>query len=159
MGVDGGLSDAVFAVSDVQFECAVGFDGFETHLSFPREPPLEPLFSNPRIRTPHASKDDSFDSRTRACSAHTFESKQSPDSAAIIGRTGMDELSLDEAPIEISGHIRKYVRRQDLEDVPNTDRIGDHDMTLEEDDLLGAEVPVVNPSPDSRNLLFLSTIG
>jgi len=65
----------------------------------------------------------------------------------------MDELSFDVAPIEISGHIRKYVRRQDLKDASNTDRVIDHAVTLEEDDFLGTEVPVVDPSPESRDLL------
>lgn len=65
----------------------------------------------------------------------------------------MDELSFDVAPIEISGHIRKYVRRKDLEEVSETDRIIDHAQTLEEDDFLGTEVLVVNPSPDSRDIL------
>lgn len=65
----------------------------------------------------------------------------------------MDEFSFDIAPIEISGHIRKYVRRKDLREVSETDRIIDHAQPLEEDDFLGTEVPVVDPSPDSRDLL------
>lgn len=65
----------------------------------------------------------------------------------------MNEFSFDVAPIEISGHIRKYVRRKDLQDVSETDRVIDHAITLEGDDLLGTEVPIVNPVPGSRDLL------
>jgi hypothetical protein len=65
----------------------------------------------------------------------------------------MNEFSFDVAPIEISGHIRKYVRRKDLEDVSKTDRVIDHAITIEGDDLLGTEVPIVNPVPGSRDLL------
>lgn len=65
----------------------------------------------------------------------------------------MNEFSFDVAPIEISGHIRKYVRRKDLHDVSETDRIVDHAVTLEEDDFVGTEVPVVDPSPGSQDLL------
>jgi CBS domain-containing protein len=65
----------------------------------------------------------------------------------------MNEFSFDVAPIEISGHIRKYVRREDLKEVSETDRIIDHAQTLEEDDFLGTEVPVIDPSPGSRDLI------
>jgi hypothetical protein len=65
----------------------------------------------------------------------------------------MNDLSFDVAPIEISGYIRKYVRRQDLEEVSKTDKVIGHAEPLEEDDLLGSEVPVINPSPGSRDLL------
>ena len=65
----------------------------------------------------------------------------------------MNEFSFDVAPIEISGHIRKYVRRKDIQDVSETDRVIDHALTLEGDDLLGTEVPIVNPVPGSRDLL------
>lgn len=65
----------------------------------------------------------------------------------------MNEFSFDVAPIEISGYIRKYVRREDLEEVSKTDEIIVHAEPLEEDDLLGSEVPVIDPSPDSRDLL------
>lgn len=65
----------------------------------------------------------------------------------------MNELSFDVAPIEISGYIRKYVRREDLEDVSKTDEIIVHAEPLEEDDLLGSDVPVIDSSPDSRDLL------
>jgi CBS domain-containing protein len=65
----------------------------------------------------------------------------------------MDELSFDVAPIRISGHIRKYVRRQDIDEAAKTDRIISHAEPLEEDDLLGSEVPVIDSSPGSRDLL------
>ncbi|NLV13245.1 hypothetical protein [Haloarcula argentinensis] len=65
----------------------------------------------------------------------------------------MNEFSFDIAPIEISGHIRKYIRRKDLQEVSDTDEIIIHAQTLEEDDFLGTEVPVVDSSPDSRDLL------
>ncbi|WP_165857784.1 CBS domain-containing protein [Halonotius pteroides] len=65
----------------------------------------------------------------------------------------MNKFSFDVAPIEISGHIRKYVRRKDLKGVSETDRIIGHAEPLEEDDLLGSEVPVIDPSPGSRDLL------
>ena len=65
----------------------------------------------------------------------------------------MEDLSFDVAPIKISGHIRKYVRRQDIEDTAKTDRIIAHAEPLEEDDLLGSEVPIIDSSPGSRDLL------
>lgn len=67
----------------------------------------------------------------------------------------MDEHSFDVAPIEVSGHIRKYIRRKDLEreDVPETNRAIDHAEELTEDDFLGTEVPIIDSSPDSRDLL------
>jgi len=65
----------------------------------------------------------------------------------------MDGFSFDVAPIEISSHIRKYVRRKDLCEVSETNRIIEHAQPLEEDDFLGTEVPVVDPSPNSRDLL------
>lgn len=67
----------------------------------------------------------------------------------------MNEFSFDVGPIEISGHIRKYVRRKDLQDVSKTDRIIDHAVTLEEDDFLGTDVPVIDPSPGSQDLLTI----
>lgn len=70
---------------------------------------------------------------------------------SVLGK--MNEFSFDIAPIEISGHIRKYVRREDLGEVSETDRIIDHAHKLEEDDFLGTEVPVVDPSPDARDLI------
>lgn len=67
----------------------------------------------------------------------------------------MNDLSFDIAPIRISGHIRKYVRRQDLQEVSETDKIIAHANPLEEDDLLGSKLPVINPLPDSRDLLTI----
>jgi CBS domain-containing protein len=65
----------------------------------------------------------------------------------------MEEFSFDVAPIEISGHIRKYVRRKDLEEVPETNRAIDHAEELYEADFLGTEVPIIDSSPESRDLL------
>jgi len=65
----------------------------------------------------------------------------------------MNEFSFDIAPIEISGHIRKFVRRKDLEEVSRTDRAIDHAETLEADDPLGTEVSIIDPSPGSQDLL------
>ena len=65
----------------------------------------------------------------------------------------MEDLSFDVAPIKISGHIRKYVRRQDIVGAAKTDRIISHAEPLEEDDLLGSEIPVIDSSPGSRDLL------
>jgi hypothetical protein len=65
----------------------------------------------------------------------------------------MNNSSFDVAPIKISGYIRKYVRRRDLAEANQTDIIINHAEPLEEDDLIGTEVPVIDPSPGSRDLL------
>lgn len=67
----------------------------------------------------------------------------------------MEENSFDVAPIKISGYIRKFVEKDDLEDIDETRRVVDYSKEIQENHLVGINVPVLESEPDSRDLITI----
>lgn len=67
----------------------------------------------------------------------------------------MEDESFDVAPIKISGYIRKFIDKTDLEEAQDTIKVVEYAKEIRETHLLGIDIPVLNSEPDSRDLITI----